>query len=69
MRQKNLRVAATGAGLIVLAAIFFLWMWVSLAAKSTDPIGLMQTVGTVSGVGVGLGLAMVVFGMIGKRRA
>jgi heme A synthase len=67
MRQKNLRVVFTGLGLIVLAAAFLLGM-MTMAPKSNDPAAMMQTVGTVSGVGVGLGVAMIGFGLIGKKQ-
>ena len=67
MRQKNLRVIFTGLGLIVMAAVFFPGM-MTMAPKSNDPAAMMQTVGTVSGVGVGLGVAMIVFGLIGKKQ-
>ena len=66
MRRINLRVVLTGAALIVLAAAFFLYM-LTLTGKSTDPAAMMRTVGTVSGVAVGLGLAMIVFGLFKKR--
>lgn len=66
MRQKNLRVIIVGAVLIALAVLFFLFMF-SIAAKSNDPAALMQIVGTVSGVVAALGIAMLVFGLIGKK--
>jgi hypothetical protein len=56
----------TGTGLIVLAIAFFLF-FLSIASKSNDAAGLMQTVGTVSGVGIGIGAAMFVFGWVGKQ--
>jgi hypothetical protein len=39
----------------------------SIAAQSTDPVALMQTVGTVSGAVVGISLAMIIIGLIGKK--
>lgn len=66
MRRKNVRVIATGAGLIVLAIGFFLF-FLSIAPRSNDPAGLMRTVGTVSGVAIGIGAAMAIFGWIGKQ--
>ena len=65
MRRINLRVVLAGAGLIVLAALFFLYM-LTLTGKSNDPATMMRTVGTVSGVAVGLGIAMIVFGLLKK---
>ena len=44
-------------------AVFML----SMAAKSNDPVALMRTVGTVSGVVCGLGFVMIVIGLIGKK--
>jgi CHASE2 domain-containing sensor protein len=66
MRRKSARVMATGTGLIVLAIAFFLF-FLSIASKSNDPAGLMQTVGTVSGVGIGIGAVMFLFGWVGKE--
>jgi hypothetical protein len=67
MRQTNWRLVIVGAILIVLAAGFFLYM-LGLAPQSNDPKALMQTVGTVSGVVGGLSLAMIVVGLIGRKR-
>ena len=66
MRRKNMRIVAVGAVLIVLAVGFYLFM-LSMAAKSTDPKALMETVGTVSGVVIGISVAMIVVGLIGKK--
>jgi len=66
MRKKNWRVVIVGIVLIVLAILFYLFM-VSAASKSNDPIALMQTVGTVSGVICGLAVLMIIFGLIGKK--
>lgn len=66
MRQKNPRVIVTGGGLIALAVAFFLF-FLSIAGKSNDPAALMRTVGTVTGVAIGIGVAMVAAGTFGKR--
>jgi uncharacterized membrane protein len=66
MRRRNLRVVIVGAVLMVLATGFFLVM-AAISLKSNDPAALMDTVGQVSGVLVGLGFVMIVFGMIGKK--
>jgi hypothetical protein len=66
MRRKNMRVVVTGGVLIALAIVFF-GFFLSIASRSTDPAALMRTVGTVSGVAIGVGVAMVVFGWIGKQ--
>jgi CHASE2 domain-containing sensor protein len=65
-RRANLRVVITGAVLIALAATFFVGMLATLAPKSNDPAAMMQTVGEVAGVLVGLGAVMMVVGLIGK---
>jgi hypothetical protein len=49
-----------------MGAIAFFFYMLTIAPKSTDPVALMQTVGTVSGVVGSLGLCMIVFGLIGK---
>ena len=66
MRRKNMRVVYTGGGLIAFAILFFLF-FLSIAAKSNDPAGLMRTVGTVSGVTTGIGVAMIGAGLLGKE--
>ena len=66
MRQKNWRVVIVGIVLIVLAILFYLFM-LSTAPKSNDPVALMRTVGSVSGVVCGLAVAMIVLGLIGKK--
>lgn len=63
----NLRVALTGAVMVSAAVGFFFYMG-TLAPRSTDPAALMRTVGTVSGAVGGLGLIMVVFGALRRRR-
>ena len=66
MRRKNWRVVIVGFILVILALGFYFFM-LSIAAQSTDPAALMQTVGTVSGAVVGLSLVMIVAGLIGKK--
>ena len=66
MRQKNMRVVIVGIALLVIAIGFYFFM-VSIASKSTDPVALLQTVGTVSGVVGGLAIVMIVVGLIGKK--
>ena len=66
MRQKNWRAVIVGGVLLALAVGFFLFM-MSIAGKSNDPVALMQTVGTVSGVVVALGLMMIGFGIVGRK--
>ena len=66
MRQKNWRVVIVGGVMVVLAIGFFLF-WMTMAPKSTDPVALMETVGQVSGVVIGLGIAMAIYGFIGRK--
>ncbi len=66
MRQKNWRLVIVGAVLIILAAAFFMYM-MGMAPKSNDPKMLMQTVGMVSGVVGGIAVAMILFGLIGRK--
>jgi hypothetical protein len=66
MRRKNMRVVVAGSFLIVGAIVFFLF-FLSIASRSRDPAELMRTVGTVSGVVIGIGIAMIAAGLIGKR--
>jgi hypothetical protein len=66
MRQKNWRIVIVGFVLIVLALGFYFFM-LSIASTSTDAVALMQTVGTVSGAAVGISVAMIIIGLIGKK--
>ena len=66
MRRKNLRLVIVGAVLIVAAVGFFLGMG-TIAPKSNNPAGLMETVGQVSGVVGALGLVMMAFGLVGRK--
>ena len=66
MRRRNLRFVFVGAVLIVGAAGFFLF-FMTIASKSNDPVALMQTVGTVSGVLGAIGIVMIAIGLIGKK--
>ena len=66
MRRRNWRVILTGFVLIVLAIGFYFFM-LTVASQSTDPVEFMRTVGGVSGVAIGISVAMIVFGLIGKK--
>jgi hypothetical protein len=66
MRRRNWRLVISGLVLVALAGGFYVFM-LSIASRSTDPAALMQTVGTVSGVVLGLGLAIILLGLIGKK--
>lgn len=67
MRKTNWRLVIVGAGMILLALGFFIFM-AAMAGRSNDPATLMQTVGTVSGVVGGLGAVMAVVGLPERRR-
>jgi hypothetical protein len=66
MRKKNWRAIVVGLVLLSGAVSFFLYM-LTIAPSSNDPAALMQTVGTVSGAVGGLSLAMIIFGLVGKK--
>ncbi|HEX3083132.1 MAG TPA: hypothetical protein VHP99_01310 [Pyrinomonadaceae bacterium] len=66
MRKKNWRAVIVGIVLIILAVLFYLFM-LTTASRSNDPVALMRTVGTVSGVVCGLAVAMIILGIIGKK--
>ena len=68
MRQRNIRLVTVGSVLFLAAITFFMFV-MSIASKSTNPVELMQTVGTVSGVVGGLAIAMVVMGLVGRKSA
>lgn len=65
MRCSNRRVVFAGLGLLVLAVAFFFVM-LSMAPRSTDPVELMRTVGMVSGAAAGLAIAMMAIGTLKK---
>jgi hypothetical protein len=55
-----------GVVALIIAAGFFLAMML-IAPKSTDPVAMMKTVGQVSGLLGGIGVALIVFGLFAKR--
>ena len=66
MRRINWRFIIAGLVLILLALGFYFFM-LSVASTSTDPAAMMQTVGTVSGVAIGISVALILLGLIGKK--
>jgi hypothetical protein len=66
-QQMNLRVVITGAAMVVLALAFFFYMG-TMAPRSNDPASMMQTVGMVSGAVGAIGVVMIVFGALRRRR-
>lgn len=63
-----MRFVITGGIMVALAVFFFLFM-LGMADKSTDPKALMETVGSVSGVVGGLGIALAIMGFVGTKKA
>ncbi len=66
MRQRNWRMIIGGFILLVLALGFALFMS-SIASTSTDPVEFMRLVGGASGTVGGIGVALIIFGLIGKK--
>jgi hypothetical protein len=66
MRRKNWRFVGVGAAMIVLSIVFFLGM-MGMIPRSNDPVGMMQTVGQVSGFVAAISLALIAVGLIGRR--
>lgn len=66
MRRRSWRFVITGSVLILLALGFYFFMR-SLASTSTDPAALMQTLGTVSGAAIGIRVALILPGLVGKK--
>jgi hypothetical protein len=66
MRQKNWRFVLAGGLLAVFAVGFFLFM-LSMVHQSNDPKTMLQTMGEVSGVCIGIGVALIIAGLIGKK--
>jgi hypothetical protein len=66
MRRRNWRVVIVGSVLIGMAIAFFFVM-LSIASHSTDPKVLMETVGQVAGTVIGISVAMIIYGLVGKK--
>ena len=66
MRTRNWRVISAGVFLIILALVFYFIMSAN-AGSSTDPAELMRLTGTISGAAIGLSIAMIIIGLIGKK--
>ena len=66
MRQTNWRFVLAGGLLAIFGVGFFLFM-LTIAHQSNDPKSMLQTVGEVSGVCVGMGVVLIVAGFIGKK--
>jgi hypothetical protein len=66
MRRRNWRVVSGGVFLIILASVFYFVMLANIE-RSTDPIELMRLSGTITGGLIGLSVAMIIIGLIGKK--
>ena len=66
MRRRNWRIVFTGFLFIAMAIGFFLFM-MTIAPQSTDPVELLRIVGSVSGTVIGVSVAMIIVGLIGKK--
>ncbi len=66
MRQKNWRMIIVGFVLIIMSIGFFLFM-LTIIPMSNDPATMMRTVGTISGGVIGISIAMMIGGLIGKK--
>jgi hypothetical protein len=66
MRRRNWRVVSAGVLLIILAVAFFFIMSAN-AGMSTDPQQLMKLSGNISGILIGLSMALIALGLIGKK--
>ena len=66
MRKRNLRFIFTGVLFIALAVGFYFFM-TSIAAQSNDPVEVMRISGQASGVAIGVSLALIIAGIIGKK--
>lgn len=66
MRQRNWRMVIGGFVFLILAIGFFLFMS-TIASTSTDPVELMRTVGSASGVVGGISVVLILLGLVGKK--
>lgn len=66
MRRRNWRFVIAGLLLAAMAAAFFVIM-LGMVGRSTDPAEFMRLVGQISGGVIGLSLAMILIGLIGKK--
>ena len=66
MRRRNWRVIITGFVLLLVVLAFYFYM-LSIASKSNNPAELMRTVGQVAGAVGGIAIAMMIFGLIGRK--
>lgn len=66
MRKRNWRFVLAGFFLLLVAAGLFVGLS-ALATQSNDPVMVVQTAGQVAGVAGGVGIALIIAGLIGKK--
>lgn len=66
MRRRNWRFVITGLLFIFLAVGFFVIM-LGVAGQSNDPAEVMRIVGQASGIAIGISVALIIAGLIGKK--
>lgn len=66
MRKRNWRFVLAGLFLMMVAAGLFVFV-LSIAGQSTDPAEAMRIIGGYSGGLIGVSVALIVIGLIGKK--
>ncbi|MEN3287998.1 MAG: hypothetical protein V7634_2298 [Bradyrhizobium sp.] len=66
MRQRNWRLFAVGVLLLGFAVAFFLVM-LGMTPRSTDAAEMLKRVGQIAGGIGGVGVALAILGLIGKK--
>lgn len=66
MRKRNWRFVLAGLFLIIVAVGLFLFV-LSIAGQSTDPAEAMRIIGGFSGAMIGISIALILAGLIGKK--
>lgn len=66
MRKRNWRFVLAGVFLLVVAALLLFGLS-AIASQSTDPAIVVSTAGQTSGVFGGIGVALILAGLIGKK--
>lgn len=66
MRQRNWRLVIVGIFFIVIGFAVFLFV-PSLGAYSTDPVEFTRLIGQIAQVIIGVSVALIVIGLIGKK--
>lgn len=66
MRKRNWRLVIVGIFLIVIGFAIFLFV-PSLGAYSTDPVEFTRLIGQIAGAMIGVSVALIIFGLIGKK--